>query len=209
MGFNIAGLVINSNYDKDIEKLSADLKWGIEIIEEIPFETASENWTPDDEFRLFFGEEGTMIFFAHEWVADRYKSYTADTLNYAYSATAMAFQVDFFEQGNLVRSIMEYEGERKTEEGDPLELEYEDPSADGLTFTLIDELLGEKFGNIDLDAKAFRCKKVKYSAPSNSASKEQKMPETLEEEQVKTETNTQSESPQSNDQSKTWWQFWK
>ena len=69
MGFNIAGLVINQNYDKDIKKLSTDLKWGIEIIDEITFEEASSNWTPDGEFRLYFSDKSTMIFFPHDWVA--------------------------------------------------------------------------------------------------------------------------------------------
>lgn len=111
MGYNIAGLVINQNYNKDIKKLGDNLKWGIEIIEEIDFETASSNWTPKGEFCLHFTDKATMIFFTHQWVADQNKSKTADTLNYAYSATSMAFQIDLFKSGKLVRSIMEYNGE--------------------------------------------------------------------------------------------------
>ena len=129
MGFNIAGLVINQNYDKDINKLSKDLEWGIEVVEEITFEEASANWTPEEEFRLFFSDKATMIFFSHEWVAEQHRSKKGYTLNYAYSATAMAFQVDLFKSGKLIRSIFEHEGDRKMQSGEPLPLEKENETA--------------------------------------------------------------------------------
>lgn len=161
MGFNISGLVINQNYDRDVKKLTNDIKFGIEIVEEISFEEASSNWTPDGEFRVYFSDKATMIFFSHEWVMQQLHSKTADTLNYAYSATAMVFKIDFFKEGKLVRSIFENEGDRPIERGDPLELEKEHKTADGLTFALFDQLLGDKFGNIDFGAKAFRCQRAK------------------------------------------------
>jgi hypothetical protein len=160
MGFNIAGLVINSNYNKEINKLSEDLNWKIEIIEEIFFEEVSSNWTPDDEIRIYFGKMGTMIFFSHELVVEQYHSKKYDTLNYAYSATVMAFKVDLLIKGKLVRSITEHEGDRKHEEGEPILEENKNKTADGLTFELIDKIMGEPFGGIDLSEKGFRCKMV-------------------------------------------------
>ena len=71
MGYNIAGLVISQNYDRDIKKLSKDLKWGLEILEEITFEEASANWTPEDECRVYFSDRASMIFFPHDWVAEQ------------------------------------------------------------------------------------------------------------------------------------------
>ena len=224
MGFNIAGLVINKNYEKDIQKLSKDLKWGIEIVEEINFETASSNWTPEGEFRLHFTDKATMIFFPHEWVADQNRSKTADTLNYAYSATSMAFQVDLFKSGKMVRSIMEYNGEKQFEIGEPLELEKEHETADGLTFSLIDELLGDGFGNIDLGEKSFRCKKIKFVETDEKEIEKQKMKSALEKSpalrqilkdemakkqanQKSTQQDTQTRKLTKND--KKWWEFWK
>jgi hypothetical protein len=233
MGFNIAGLVINQNYDKDINKLSSDLKWGIEIIDEITFEEASSNWTPDGEFRLFFSDKSTMIFFPHDWVAEQNRSKTAETLNYAYSATAMAFQVDFFKSGKLVRSIFEYEGDRKMSRGEPLELETKNDTADGLTFALIDELLKGKFGEIDLGEKSYRCRKVQYIETDEKEIEKQKMKEALEkspalrailkEEMTKKtseKSNIVNKNPKHEDSKssveksnlstpKKWWQFWK
>jgi len=220
MGFNIAGLVINQNYEKDIEKLGKDLNWGIEIIEEVNFETASSNWTPEEEFRLHFTDKATMIFFPHEWVADQSKSKTADTLNYAYSATSMAFQVDLFKSGKMVRSIMEYNGEKQFEQGDPLELEKEHQTADGLTFALIDELLGDQFGSIDLSEKSFRCKKNQLVEKNEKEIETQKVKSALEkspalqqllkDEMAKKQMTKKDNLPSMLSQrEKKWWEFWK
>lgn len=165
MGFNIAGLIINQNYDKNIQKLEADLEWGIEILEEINFETASSNWTPEGEFRLHFTDKATMIFFPHSWVTKQSKSKSATTLNYAYSATTMIFRVELFKSGTLIRSIFENWGNRIFESGEPLELEKDNKTVDGLTFALIDELLGVGLGTIDLGEKSYRCRKKKYTVP--------------------------------------------
>lgn len=216
MGFNIAGLVINQNYNKDILKLSADLKWGIEVIEEVTFEKACSNWTPDGEFRLYFSDQATMIFIPHEWVANQSHSKTADTLNYAYSATTMAFQVDLFKNGKLVRSILEHEGDRKISQGKPLELEKNNETADGLTFALFDELLKTDFSDLDLDDKAFRCKKVKYVEPDAQEIEKQTMKEAFAKENAgksnKSSTRIddapQDGSQKSEPKTKKWWQFW-
>ena len=226
MGFNIAGLVINQNYGKDIIKLGKDLHWGIEVIEEIDFRTATSNWTPEGEFRLHFTDKATMIFFPHEWVVEQYQSQVADTLNYAYSATSMAFMVDLFRSGEMVRSIMEFNHEKKMQQGNPLELEKEHTTADGLTFALIDELLGDTFDSlIDLNGKSYRCiktkvtdiasSKEKYTDISKTEVKEQKVQESIMQyrpaNQSKAVKPTQNSSSlvNSNSGNKKWWQFWK
>ena len=220
MGYNIAGLVINKNYGKDIQELSKDLKWGIEVLEEVDFETASANWTPEGEFRLHFTDKATMIFFPHDWVADQYKAKTADTLNYAYSATSMAFHIDLFKAGKLIRTIMDYNGEIQFENGDALELEAEHQEASGLTFALMDELLEDGFGAIDLGAKSFRCKKTKYIETDPKEIEKEKMREALRkspglQQLLKDEMAKQQSSQTSNSVSTTspskkkWWEFWK
>jgi len=220
MGFNIAGLVINQNYEKDIKKLGDDLKWGIEVIEEVNFETASSNWTPEGEFRLHFTDKATMIFFPHEWVADQSKSKTVDTLNYAYSATSMAFQVDLFKSGKLIRSIMEYNGEKKFEVGEPIKLEKEHETADSLTFALIDELLGDEFGKIDLGEKSFRCKKTQFIETDQKEIEKQKVKAALEKspalrqllkDEMAEKQTLQKDRIQNKPVTikKKWWEFWK
>lgn len=189
MGLNIAGLVIDHNYDKDIEKLSHDLKWGIEIVEEIPFEQVSKNWTPDGEFRLYFSEDATMIFFPFEWVVDEYSSSEGYSLNYAYSETSMTFKLDYFEDGKSLRSIIESEGERQQAFGTPLEEEAIEESADGLIMNLMEKTFENSFWNVDPNAVGFRCRKVNYTPPVVEVEEE------IEIEQTK--------------ERKKWWQLWK
>jgi hypothetical protein len=148
MGYNIAGLVISNNYDQDINKLSQDLKWGIEVTEEISYEIASANWTPANEFRIFFSDKATMIFFPLMWVVNPFRSRYFEPLNYAYSETFMAFGFDFFKKGILIRSIMEHEGQIKMQRRELLELEKANPSASGFTFATIKSLLEEDFREI-------------------------------------------------------------
>lgn len=157
MGFNISGLIINHNYEKSLKNLEHDFGWGIKITEEINFDQASANWTPEGEFRLHFSDKATLIFFPMNWVDYEYKSSHSDTLNYAYSATGMTFQMDLFKSGKRVRSILEIEGDRTIDEGRKLAIEKNHDSAAGLIFALIDKLLGAKLGSIKYDAKSFRC----------------------------------------------------
>lgn len=180
MGFNIAGLVIGKNFDKDIEKLSEALNWGIKVVEEINFEQASKNWTPEGEFRLYFTDKATMIFFPHEWAINHYHVTSVDSLCYAYSATAMTFIVSYLDKESNYRAFMESEGKRSMEEGQPLEYEKEHPTADGLIFKLIDVVLQDNFHQIDFADKAFRCKKVPYVAKTNPAQEEVTVDEVME-----------------------------
>ena len=52
MGFNISGMVIDNNFNKCIDAFQDAMQWGIEVVEEINFEQASANWTPDDTVNI-------------------------------------------------------------------------------------------------------------------------------------------------------------
>lgn len=195
MGFNIAGLVIDQNFDKDINKLGEALNWNLQVVEEIQFETASANWTPEDEFNVYFSEKATMVFFSHELAMQKYHVQGSNSLCYAYSATSMAFLVSYRKRDGTYRFFIEYEGDAKLQEGEALDLEEDYPTGDALIFKLIDDLLGEPFGSIDLGAKAFRCK----IAPEIEAS-------------YPIEKKATTPPPKNNvqiPQRKSWWQFWK
>ena len=158
MGYNIAGLVIDKNFNKEIPQLEEALRWNIKVIEEINFEKASANWTPEGEFNLYFSDKATMIFFPHEWAINNYHIEGANSLCYAYSATAMTFIVSYLDEESNYRSFMEMEGERQLETGQPLEIEKEFEDASGLIFKLFDVLLQDNFHSIDFGDKAYRCR---------------------------------------------------
>ena len=208
MGFNIAGLVIAKNYDKNISQLEDDINWDIEIIEEINFEEASSNWTPDDEFRLFFTDKATLIFFPHEWAGNRYSAHEASSLCYAYSATAMAFFISYnnVEEG-ISRFLITTEGEVNLAEGDKLAYEEEGLSADAIIFKLIDDLIGENYYEIDMAAKAYRCKKLN---PGTRRLKSIQQEEERKKSMASMQTNQSTRSKvQKQATNKRWWEFWK
>lgn len=158
MGYNIAGLVINDNYGRDISKLNESLGWNLVVKEEITFEQASKNWTPSGQINVYFSKKGTMVFFPHEMAINGYHPPGVASLCYAYSATAMVFLVDYQDAEGNHRSFTEENHEnRRLVSGEPIALEEKYPTADGLIFALFDELLEENFHHIDFSDKAYRC----------------------------------------------------
>ena len=158
MGYNIAGLVINHNYDHDMDALAADLGVKITVRKEINFEEASKNWTNEGDFNVYFGKHGTLIFFAHSYAMEGYQSRAYESMCFAYSATAMTFFVTYLDpQNGLSKFIMESEGTRMQNDGDTLPLEASNPTADGLIFAMISKIMEENWHGIDFGEKAFHC----------------------------------------------------
>ncbi|MCB0515131.1 MAG: DnaJ C-terminal domain-containing protein [Chitinophagales bacterium] len=188
MGYNIAGLVVNKNFDRNVQQLATALRWGIEIIDEITFEQATANWLPEGEFRLYFSDKATMIFFPHEWSVEGYHVQGAKSLCYAYSATAMVFVVDYLDENGTARYFMENEGKKSLENGAPLPYEQQFPTASGLIFKLFDELLGESFHAINFADKAYRCRKIAYKEKDNAPYKNALFTETVAKEEKKAQT---------------------
>ena len=230
MGFNIAGLVINNNYDKDITQLEEDIHIGLEVVRESTFEDACSNWKEDGMYHVYFGDKGTMIFYGHEMAIEHNLSKRHESMSYAYSATAMAFYISY---NNLAdsqyREIMESEGDRNMDEGAPIPLEADHPTADGLTFALMDKIMEQNWHSIDFGEKCYVCKPKRYQAPSSTSNSsiataqpnEEKVvvatPQPLmqkkkKEESPKTErviTNNDESSKTEKVITKKWWEFWK
>lgn len=163
MGFNISGMVIDNNFNKCIDAFQDGMQWGIEVVEEINFEQASANWTPDDTVNIYFSEKATMIFYPFEWTLEPDHPQNVNSLGFAYSETAMTFAVSYLDEKGNYRFFIENEGERQLESGTPLALEQEFPTADGLIFKLFDVLLDQSFFTIESNERAYRCKKIPYN----------------------------------------------
>jgi hypothetical protein len=157
MGYNIAGLTVGHSYNGEIDMLAKDLGLEISVIEEVDFEAASRNWLEEGQFYVFFGKYGTMLFFEHDAVENQWCSALHDSLSFAYSATAMSFHMQYFEQGSQVRRLFIHEDQKHIDEGDPLPLESSTSGVDDLIFQLMDRLMQESWQAIELGAKAYRC----------------------------------------------------
>jgi len=159
MGFNISGIAIDKNFDKDLEKLNAVFGWNFKSIEEVTFDRASKNWTPENEVNIYFSDKATLIFLNYEFCLEPYAISNAKVLTFAYSATAMAFFISLWDNHQHQRTIMETERKIMQQKGEKLPLEKDEPATDSLIFDMINELMGQTFFSIDFGEKAYHCQR--------------------------------------------------
>ena len=168
MGFNISGIVINRNLEKNNEVLSKILNLNLEFDKEIDFETASENGKDEGIIDVYFGNNGTLIFANEDLcLGDGYSFPKTNIMTFALSETSMAFNFAYTENGNIIRSKMEINGEIIDEKGNKLEIENDEEDISEIIWKLISEILGISFGSIEPNEKAFRFS-IKKSSHINS-----------------------------------------
>ena len=158
MGFNIAGVVINKNYQDSIIELGEELGLELQFKNEITFEEAVSNWKADDQCDVFFSEQGTLLFFAMDRGAGEYKIEGQQVFTFAISESSMVFSLTYFEGNTLQRSLTEFNGEIMQEDGEPLPEEVNTQNTSRLIFSKIGALLGTSFWQIENEAPAFRYK---------------------------------------------------
>jgi hypothetical protein len=158
MGFNIAGVVINKNYEGKLEELQDDLGLKFTREKEITYEEASANWKDDALVDVYFSKNGTLLFMAMDMCIEGYSIAQQHVLTFAYSETSMAFTLNYYEDDDLKRSIMEVNNEKTDDEGDPLPEEAQTSDTADLIVKKISSVLGESFWDIDVAAPAIRCR---------------------------------------------------
>ena len=156
MGFNISGLVINKNYQENFEELQNKLGWSLKQVEEIDFETASSNWKEEEFCDIYFSENGTVLFLNVDFCTQSYELKELNTLTFAISETSMAFNLNYCENGEEKRAIMEVNGELICDEGEKLEVEEKSTEISEIIWNQIEIVLGKKFWDIQPNEKAFR-----------------------------------------------------
>ncbi|MBV7441387.1 hypothetical protein KRX57_08130 [Weeksellaceae bacterium TAE3-ERU29] len=235
MGFNISGLAINKNYEKDFDQLQEELGWKLRKESEIDFETASSNWTEEGVCNVYFTEKGTLMFIDMDMCTESYPLKNDNTLTFALSETSMAFNLNYCEKGIEKRTIMEVDGERMEDEGEKLEVEDESEDVSEIIWNQIGKVIGKSFWDIELDEKAVQYVFVKeefnpdrpfknytlseldrifYELISISDIKTNQMMQVVLRRILEEYKNRDIELPTKRGQSikspnKKWWQFWK
>ena len=156
MGFNISGLAINKNYEKDFELLQQELGWNLEKHSEIDFETASSDWIEDEICDVYFSENGTLILMGMEMCTDSYPLKNDHTLTFALSESSMSFFANYCENGIEKRSMLEVEDEKITDEGEKLEVENETNDTSEIILNQLKKVIGKGFWDIDPNEKVVR-----------------------------------------------------
>ena len=191
MGFNIAGLVIDENYQDRLPELETLLGDKLIFQKEVLFEDASENWKEDNYCDIYFSEKGTFIFISGERAASEYALPKSNLFTFILSEMTMTFMIDFVEKGISKRSLVDVEGEIIESEGEPLPIESKAEDASEIIYLLIEDTIGESFDDIDLEATCYR-----FAFESSQQEQEQ------EQEQEGKLVYTSAK------ESKPWWKFW-
>ena len=157
MGFNIAGIVINHNYDNKIEELGKKLNLNLSFKGDISYEEAVANWKDEGVCDIYFTEQGTLMFLPFSRLADTYSIEGQNILYFGYTETMMVFSIEYYENGILRRNVIESEGEIMVENGEPLPEEESTSELSALIFDKIGKVLGKSFWEIDFEEKAYRC----------------------------------------------------
>jgi hypothetical protein len=154
MGFNISGIVINKSFKSNLEELTEKFKWNLDYLDEIDFETASKNWKEEGICDIYFNAKGTFIFLNMDDCITPYKFQDCNILTFALSETSMAFNLNYTENEKEVRSIMQFNDKKLTDEGEKFDFEDDDTSE--TIWKKIESVLGESFWNIQPEEKCYR-----------------------------------------------------
>lgn len=156
MGFNISGLVINKNYENNLDDLQQKLGWSLQKVEDINFETASENWKEPNICDVYFTETGTILFLGMDKCMESYPIEDVNTLSFILSEVSMSFNLNYCENGINKRSFMATEGMKVMEEGEELDAEHKNDDLSEVIWEQIGIVLGIPYMEIDLGANATR-----------------------------------------------------
>lgn len=167
MGFNISGIAINASYENKLHELQEDLKLTLTPVEDVTFEKASSNWTEEGVAYVFFSENRTLLFLHMDMCINPFMIKGRDTLTYALSETSMAFCLNYCEDMEVKRYIMEHNGEKMTETGQPFDFEKNCGDTSEVIWKKLDDIIDIPFGSIDLGAAAKKCK-VSFGKPNSS-----------------------------------------
>lgn len=155
MGFNIAGIVVNKNYENEITELGQKLGFNFSFEKEIIYEEALGSWKDEDVCDIYFTSNGTILFATMEMCANEFYIDNQNVFSFCYSESSMAFGFNYTENAQFQRSIVEYGGDIMDETGEPLTEEATSCTSEFI-FDKISQVLGKDFLNIDLESRAFR-----------------------------------------------------
>ncbi len=156
MAFNFSGIVINKNYEGQVEELGEALGFQLNYDCPISYEEASKNWKEDGMCDIFFSKSGTLMFLPMELCIKDYFIEQQQVLTFAYSDNSMAFNLSYYEGTACKRKILEVSEHRITDSGDLLSEETADTDVSELIFDQIGKVLGLDFWEMDDDLKATR-----------------------------------------------------
>ncbi len=161
MGLNIAGFVVDINYENKISDLENVLSASLTFKKEVTFESTLKSWKKKNECDILFLKKGTLVLFAPEYSSLVFSVENQNTLTFCLSEMAMIYIITYMENGKLKRMLIESEGVITENEGIPFEFEKKEDDKSELIYHLIEKILSQSLLDIDNGTK---CKRYKYKS---------------------------------------------
>ncbi|AWV96891.1 hypothetical protein [Arcticibacterium luteifluviistationis] len=197
MGINVRGIA-TSIKTKDISELTNKLGLPTPtLIDKTYFENAISNSIENNEIFLTISSKGTILTVGDEVAIESMPignlSLDGKAMNFIVGETSMIFAFDFYENGELLRSVINAEDQNLKAEGELLDIEHSEDDFTELIFSLMETVSGDSIYTLEPDAESVRYKFI------------------LEDDKAKdeiTDTAIATEEHSIEENIKPWWKFW-
>jgi hypothetical protein len=158
MSFNFSGHAISKVSKTDITTIETILGYHLTLSKEISFQEAMTFYKNDNEYDIYFGENGALIFTSKPTHLFGIRSYSKDRMitKFDVSETVMLFEVESFVDGEFFRKFSEYNGDTIREKGNKFIDEVETDDGLYIVTSGISQTVGENFWGIKPETKALR-----------------------------------------------------
>lgn len=153
MGIIVGGVVIDKNYQSDIEGLERILGKKLVYEGDTIFKKASINEQEADNCEVYFSDRGTLVLTSIERASILHKATGQEVLSFVIDEESMAFGLNYTRNNFLVRKVLEVEGDIVESKGELLDFEEGEEDKLELIYHVIEELLDEYIWDIEPQEK--------------------------------------------------------
>lgn len=153
MGIIVGGVVIDKNYQSDIEGLERILGKKLVYEGDTIFKKASINEQEADNCEVYFSDRGTLVLTSIERASILHKATGQEVLSFVIDEESMAFGLNYTRNNFLVRKVLEVEGDIVESKGELFDFEEGEEDKLELIYHVIEELLDEYIWDIEPQEK--------------------------------------------------------
>lgn len=153
MGIIVGGVVIDRNYQSDIEGLERILGKKLVYEGDTIFKKASVNEQGVDNCEVYFSDKGTLVLTSIERASILHKATGQEVLSFVIDEESMTFGLHYTRNNFLVRKVVEVEGDIVESKGELLDFEEGEVDKIELIYHVIEELLDEYIWDIEPQEK--------------------------------------------------------
>ncbi|MFM9945986.1 MAG: hypothetical protein ACKVQB_12230 [Bacteroidia bacterium] len=156
METNIFGLAINKSFRNYIEELQKQLGCVFKAKEEVEFGDSVKDWRRYGYCDIYFTETGTLLFLNKILSMYVFEFEDYDSMAFAHFDSKKLYNLNYWENGKLKRSLLDFKQENQVDEGEEQTFEGDADNAQQVVFKYITHLLGQDYSEIETTEKMCR-----------------------------------------------------